>query len=175
MLGKIRDILGLTSVPIDQIRTEKKKIKWDHFFLLEALAWAQRSHDPQTQCGCVLVKDKRMISTGYNGFIAGIGDDDLPNMRPYKYPWMIHSEANAIYNCAREGTSTKGATAYVTSKPCNGCRQALWQAGVEIVIYSDMNTAKMIQTDESEQIDAVLNILTSDRMTMVFIPSKYFL
>ncbi len=174
MLEKVRDILGLTNVPIDQIRTERKKIEWDHFFLLEAINWAKRSHDPQTQCGCVLVKDKRMISTGYNGFISEIDDSVLPNMRPYKYPWMIHAEKNAVCNCAREGIATKGATAYITSQPCNGCHQMLWQAGIVKVVYTDL-TAKMTESNEEEQMRLVLNLLTGMRMWMVFIPSKNFI
>ena len=98
---------------------------WDNIFFSEAVLWSRRSHDSQTQCGCVLVKNKR-----------------LPNIRPQKYPYMIHAEANAIYNCAREGKSTLGATAYITAAPCTTCLQMLWQCGIEEILFSDLSDPK---------------------------------
>ena len=115
---------------------------WDNIFLSEAVLWSRRSHDSQTQCGCILVKNKTSIATGYNGFMRDIDDTRLPDTRPEKYPYMIHAEANAIYNCAREGKSTLGATAYITAAPCTTCLQMLWQCGVNEVVFSDLSQPK---------------------------------
>ena len=126
---------------------------WDTSFLLSATLWSQRSHDQETQCGCVLAKDKRIISTGYNGFIANIDDSVLPRKRPDKYPFMIHAEANAVFNCAREGKSTLGARAYITAPPCTTCLQMLWQCGVHEIYFSDLSSPKNdIWTNKYSQI-----------------------
>jgi dCMP deaminase len=116
---------------------------WDNIFFLEATLWSRRSHDTQTQCGCVLVKDKTPLSEGYNGFIRDIDDTVLPRVRPSKYPFMIHAEANAIYNCARQGRSTLGSTAYITALPCCTCLQMLYQCGVKEIVFSDISNPKM--------------------------------
>jgi len=115
---------------------------WDNMFFSEAVLWSRRSHDSETQCGCVLVKNKTSIATGYNGFMRDINDRALPSVRPDKYPFMIHAEANAIYNCARQGESTLGARAYVTACPCTDCLQTLWQCGVHEIYFSDLSSPK---------------------------------
>jgi dCMP deaminase len=117
--------------------------KWDNIFLHEATLWSRMSHDLQTKCGCVLVKDKTVLSTGYNGFMRDIDDTILPRTRPAKYPFMIHAEANAIYNSVRIGRCTDGATAYITAPPCTGCLQMLYQCGIEKIIFSDISQPKM--------------------------------
>ena len=172
MFEKIKDILELTTLENDQIRIERKRIEWDHIFLLEALLWSSRSHDPQTQCGCVLVRDGTVLSTGYNGFISDIDDTSLPNLRPFKYDFMIHSEANAIYNCARMGVNTNMSTAYVTGEPCNNCWQAMWQAGIWRVVYSDFNNPHMLQNDKAARIRQAIMYLFDSKMEIDFIPSK---
>lgn len=131
---------------------------WDKIFLDMCFLVAKRSHDVQTQCGAVLVnQDNEVISTGYNGFVRGISNDILPNLRPDKYPFMVHAEHNAILNCSRQGRSTKGAIAYVTCEPCNMCLQYMIQAGIEEVIYTNNNKANMIVTDpEYKIIQAIL-------------------
>ena len=116
---------------------------WDCIFMQEAALWSRRSHDSQTQCGCVIVKEKTVISTGYNGFIRDIDDSDLPKTRPKKYPFMIHAEANAIYNSVRIGRSTLGAKVYITAPPCINCLQMLYQCGIKEVIFSDVSNPKM--------------------------------
>jgi len=115
---------------------------WDNIFFSEAVLWSRKSHDSQTQCGCVLVKNKTSVATGYNGFMRDINDARLPTTRPKKYPFMIHAEANAIYNCAREGKSTLGATAYITAAPCTMCLQMLWQCGIKKIKFSDISQPK---------------------------------
>ena len=115
---------------------------WDNMFFSEAVLWSRRSHDSQTQCGCVLVKNKTVVATGYNGFMRDINDSSFPSTRPDKYPFLIHAEANAIYNCAREGKSTLGCAAYITAPPCTTCLQMLWQCGIKDIYFSDLSKPK---------------------------------
>lgn len=120
-----------------------KPTRWDNMFFAEAVLWSRMSHDVQTQCGCVLVKNKSTISTGYNGFMRDIEDNIFPTTRPDKYPFMIHAEANAVYNAAREGKSTIGSRAYITAPPCISCLQMLWQCGVHEIYFTDVSSPKM--------------------------------
>ena len=93
------------------------------------------SKDPSTRCGCVLVRDRRIISTGYNGLPASLSDSlDRYNNREFKLDTIIHAEKNALFNAAKNGASTEGATAYVTWPPCSQCASALIQAGIAKVI-----------------------------------------
>jgi dCMP deaminase len=86
----------------------------------------------------VLVKDRRIISTGYNGLPASLSDSlDRYNDRDFKLATIIHAEKNAIFNAAKNGSSSEGATAYITWPPCSQCASALIQAGVERVICPD--------------------------------------
>jgi dCMP deaminase len=154
---------------VEQINKWKEKQadvirnNWKVHFLLEAFLASTRSMDSQTQCGCVLVKNNRVIGTGYNSFIGNIQDNILPNVRQNadenefdgKYPFMIHAEHNAILNCANEGISTKGAKAYVTGQPCYNCFQFLYQAGIR-EIYFGNNKAVMSQNDRVQNIFKIL-------------------
>jgi dCMP deaminase len=86
----------------------------------------------------VLVKDRRIISTGYNGLPASLSDSlDRYHDRDFKLATIIHAEKNAIFNAAKNGSSSEGATAYVTWPPCSQCASALIQAGIEKVICPD--------------------------------------
>jgi dCMP deaminase len=86
----------------------------------------------------VLVKDRRILSTGYNGFPVGLSDSlDLYQDREYKLAVTVHAEANAIINAAKNGAITKNCDAYVTFPPCSQCAAALIQAGVSKVICPD--------------------------------------
>ncbi len=119
-------------------------------FILEAYLASLRSLDAQTQCGCVLVKNNTIIGTGYNSFVRGINDDILPNLRDEKYPFMIHSEHNAILNCARNGISCLNAIAYITGPPCCNCLQFMYQAGIKQIYYPNYNHANMCANKEHD-------------------------
>lgn len=134
-------------------RKEKKPVSrndWHFHYILEAYLVSTRSLDAQTQCGCVLVRNKRIIGSGYNSFIGDIKDDVLPNLRPGKYPFMIHSEHNAVLNCAKHGISCDGATAYVTGQPCFNCLQFMYQAGIRNIYYANRNMAVMSNNEEAQ-------------------------
>ena len=114
---------------------------WDIRFMRIAQEVQSWSKDPSTKCGCVLVHDRRIISTGYNGLPASLSDSlDRYQNREFKLATIIHAEKNAIFNAAKNGASTEGATAYVTWPPCSQCASALIQAGVSKVVCPDPKT-----------------------------------
>ena len=101
---------------------------WDEYFSQFAFLAATRSHDSQAKVGCVLVYENRIISVGYNGFCSDVIEDSLPVVRPYKYPYMVHAEENAISNMIIKPSGN--ITAYVTHMPCSGCAKLLWQNNI---------------------------------------------
>ena len=103
-----------------------------------AILSSERSKDPSTRVGaCIVNSDNKILSMGYNGAPTGLSDDVMPwdrdgeNLKT-KYPYVCHSELNAILNCP---TSVKGAKVYVTLFPCNECAKAIIQSGIKEVIY----------------------------------------
>jgi len=109
--------------------------QWDVRFLRIAEEVRFWSKDPGTKVGSVLVNDRRILSTGYNGFPQSISDDlrRYAN-RDYKLSVTVHSEKNAILNAAKNGTKVEGSTLYVTFPPCSQCAAAIIQAGVSKVV-----------------------------------------
>jgi len=119
--------------------TEQEE-KWHERFIKLAHEVATWSKDPSTKVGCILVKDKKVISTGYNGFPKGISDSfDRLMDREQKYEMTVHAEINAITTAALHGVSTEGATAYITFNPCSRCAAVLINAGVDLVYVSTAN------------------------------------
>lgn len=120
----------------------KKRPEWDQYFLKLAMLASERATCPRMHCGCVLVKDKHVIATGYNGSIPG--DDHCEDVGC----WIVnnhcirtnHAEMNALMQAAKRGHSAEGATAYVTNMPCTTCAKALIAAGIRrVVIFSDFH------------------------------------
>ncbi len=117
-----------------------RRPSWDEYFLKVAMLVSERATCPRMHCGCVLVKDKQILSTGYNGSIPG--DDHCEDVGcmivDNHCVRTIHAEMNALLQCSSHGISTQGATAYVTNMPCTNCAKALITAGIkEVVIFSD--------------------------------------
>lgn len=114
-------------------------ITWDEYFMGIAKLSAKRSKDPSTQVGaCIVNNDHKILSLGYNGMPIGMNDDNAPWDREgeylnTKYPYVCHSELNAILNA--RGINLTGATLYVTLFPCNECSKAIIQSGIKKVIY----------------------------------------
>ena len=101
-----------------------------------AQIWAENSYCKRRQVGAIVVKDKMIISDGYNGTPAGfenICEDNEGLTKPY----VLHAEANAITKIARSGNNSDGATLYVTSSPCIECAKLIIQAGIKRVVYSE--------------------------------------
>jgi dCMP deaminase len=109
--------------------------KWDGRFMQIAATIAEWSKDGSTKVGCVVVRDRRILTSGYNGFPRGCDDEvEERHQRPLKYMWTAHAETNAIYNASRVGVSLEGATLYVTMFPCCDCAKAIVQSGIHRLV-----------------------------------------
>lgn len=118
---------------------------WTDYFLGLAKVVSQRSHDSQTQHGCVITdRSNRILGLGYNGFARGLDDKLLPVTRPEKYPWMIHAERNALSNCI---IRPENGIAYVTGQCCNDCAMALWQEGISKIIMCEDHGTHLFDDD----------------------------
>lgn len=116
--------------------TEHKQEILDKRYMRMALIWAENSYCQRRQVGALIVKDKMIISDGYNGTPAGfenVCEDENGVTRPY----VLHAEANAITKIARSNNSSDGATMYVTASPCIECAKLIIQAGIKRVVYSE--------------------------------------
>ncbi len=115
-------------------------ISWDECFMRMAHVIAQRSKDPSTQAGAVIVNPNKIIlGLGYNGFPRGIEDDKLPweregNFVDTKYAYVVHAEENAVYN---SNAPTEGSSMYCTLFPCNECAKTIIQKGIKEIVYED--------------------------------------
>lgn len=112
-----------------------KKETLDHRYLRMALIWAENSYCIRRQVGALIVKDKMIISDGFNGTPSGFEnmcEDEDGNTIPY----VLHAEANAITKIARSGNNSDGATLYVTDEPCIECSKLIIQAGIRRVVYA---------------------------------------
>lgn len=116
-------------------------LSWDEYFIGIAALTAMRSKDPNTQVGaCIVSNDNRVLSVGYNGAPNGFDDDDFPWDREgdrleTKYPYVCHSELNAILNFRGNMRELQTARIYVHYFPCVDCTKAIIQAGIKEVIY----------------------------------------
>lgn len=112
---------------------------WDEYFMDIARKAATRGTCDRKQVGCLLVHDRRIIATGYNGSISGTAhcDDIDHDMVESHCVRTIHAEANAVADAARRGVSLLGSTAYVTALPCWNCFKLLVQAGIKRVVYDE--------------------------------------
>jgi len=114
---------------------EKQKLL-DTRYMRMARIWAENSYCQRRQVGALLVKNKMIISDGYNGTPAGFEnncEDENGNSKPY----VLHAEANAITKVARSHNSSDGATLYVTASPCMECAKLIIQAGIKRVVYGE--------------------------------------
>ena len=110
--------------------------KFDDKYLQMAAVWAKNSYCKRRQVGALLVKDKMIISDGYNGTPSGfenVCEDENGVTKPY----VLHAEANAISKVAKSGNSSAGATLHITASPCIECAKLIIQAGITRVVYKD--------------------------------------
>ncbi len=115
-------------------------LTWEEYFMGVAILSSQRSKDPNTQVGAVIVKDNYILSIGYNGAPKGFDDVSFPWDRSgeplnTKYPFVCHAELNAISNFPGNKEALVGATLYVTLFPCNECAKLVIQNGIKKVVY----------------------------------------
>ena len=110
--------------------------KFDHSYIQMAGVWAQNSYCKRRQVGALLVKDRMIISDGYNGTPSGfenICEDENNVSKPY----VLHAEANALTKVARSNNSSENATLYVTASPCLECSKLIIQSGIKRVVYGE--------------------------------------
>ena len=116
-------------------RTEEKQVNSDKRYLRMAAIWAENSYCQRRKVGALIVKNKMIISDGYNGTPSGfenICEDENNVTKPY----VLHAEANAITKIARSNNSSDGATLYITDSPCIECAKLIIQSGIKRVVYS---------------------------------------
>ncbi len=116
-------------------QNEKQRLL-DQRYLKMADIWSQNSYCKRRQVGALIVKDKMIISDGYNGTPSGfenVCEDENNKTKPY----VLHAEANAITKVAKSGNSSDGATLYVTSSPCLECSKLIIQAGIKRVVFTE--------------------------------------
>ncbi|BCI62393.1 MULTISPECIES: deoxycytidylate deaminase [Bacteroidales] len=113
-----------------------KQLMLDRRYIKMALIWAENSYCKRRKVGALIVKEKMIISDGYNGTPAGFENicEDEDN---HTFPYVLHAEANAITKVARSNNSSEGATLYVTSSPCIECAKLIIQAGIRRVVFSE--------------------------------------
>ena len=109
--------------------------KFDHSYLQMAEIWAQNSYCKRRKVGALLVKDRMIISDGYNGTPSGF--ENVCEEDGVTKPYVLHAEANAITKVAKSGNSSEGATLYVTASPCMECSKLIIQSGIKRVVYRD--------------------------------------
>lgn len=115
---------------------KSKQTLLDQRYLAMARIWSQNSYRQRRQVGALMVKNKMIISDGYNGTPSGfenICEDENGQTKPY----VLHAEANAISKIAKSNNSSDGATMYVTASPCVECAKLIIQAGIRRVVYSE--------------------------------------
>ncbi|CEN39893.1 deoxycytidylate deaminase [Capnocytophaga cynodegmi] len=113
-----------------------KQIRYDKAYMRMALEWAKLSYCKRKQVGAIIVKDRMIISDGYNGTPTGFDnccEDEKGDTKWY----VLHAEANAIMKVASSTQSSQGATLYITMSPCKECSKLIHQSGIKRVVYKD--------------------------------------
>lgn len=120
----------------------KKRPSWDEYFLKLAMLASERATCPRMHCGCVLVKDRFVLATGYNGSLPGQPhcEDAGCLVVDNHCVRTNHAEINALTQATGHGANVKGATAYITNMSCTTCAKALIAAGIKrVVVFSDFH------------------------------------
>jgi len=118
---------------IDLIQSWNDRLSWDNYFISIAFLIASRSTCNRLNVGCVLVKDTRIISVGYNGFLPKLPHQSI--VRDNHEQATVHAEQNAVSDCAKRGIKLDGATAYITHYPCLNCFKILAASGISSINY----------------------------------------
>ena len=114
---------------------KNKQLRYDIAYLKMAKEWSKLSHCKRKQVGALIVKDKMIISDGYNGTPTGF-ENFCEDEEGYTKWYVLHAEANAITKVSGSTQSTKGSTLYITLSPCRECSKLIFQSGITRVVYS---------------------------------------
>ena len=110
-----------------------ERISWDEYFSKIVMTTSERSPCERLQVGCLLVKENRIVSQGYNGFLPGCPHESI--VRDNHEQATLHAEQNALMDCAKRGVSCDGCTAYITHYPCIICTRLLLAGGIKKIKY----------------------------------------
>lgn len=113
---------------------KKKQLKFDKAYLRIAREWSKLSHCSRKQVGALIVKDRMIISDGYNGTPTGF-ENPCEDEEGYTKWYVLHAEANAILKVAASTQSCEGATLYITMSPCKECSKLIYQSGIKRLVY----------------------------------------
>ena len=113
---------------------DKKQLKYDKAYLKMASEWGKLSHCKRRQVGALIVRDRMIISDGYNGTPTGL-ENNCEDDEGYTKWYVLHAEANAILKVANSTQSSSGSTLYVTLSPCKECSKLIYQSGIKRVVY----------------------------------------
>ncbi len=116
-------------------KSEKKQFRYDTAYMRMAMEWAQLSHCERKKVGALIVKNRMIISDGYNGTPTGF-ENECEDEGHYTKWYVLHAEANAIMKVASSTQSCAGATLYITLSPCKECSKLIHQAGIKRVVYA---------------------------------------
>ena len=144
LTNRIKSILNINERP-----------NWDDYFMSIAYLTSSRSSCHRLQVGCVIVKDKYIIGTGYNGFIAGSPHNSI--VIDNHEQATVHAEQNAIANCARRGISVIDAEIYITHFPCINCFKIICASGIKQIKYSE----------DYKNSDVVKQLLKSNNISII--------
>ena len=121
---------------LDLISVSEKQLKYDIAYLRMAREWAKLSYCNRRQVGAIIVKDKMIISDGYNGTPTGF-ENICEDEEGYTKWYVLHAEANAILKVASSTQACNDATLYITMSPCKDCSKLIHQAGIKRVVYHE--------------------------------------
>ena len=119
---------------MDNSYSTSKQLRYDSAYLKMALEWAKLSHCKRKQVGALIVKDRMIISDGYNGTPTGF-DNCCEGDTGETHWYVLHAEANAMMKIAKSTHNANGATLYITLSPCKECSKLILQAGIKRVVY----------------------------------------
>ena len=143
---------------------------WNDYFITLAFVVSQRSFDPSTKHGAILVSaDKRILSTGYNGPIRNSIDSQIPLERPQKYAHMIHAEENCILSYNGSAQDLVGSTMFITGEPCHRCLRMIIQKGIKNLIYGPISSA-CVDPEDIQSKELMMNY--SENITIIKIDNK---
>ena len=159
MLGHVKDNFETLNSAVGYLIRNDPSRSWDHYFMRIAEVVATRSKDPSTQVGAVLVRERHILATGYNGLPRGV-NDSVPERwaRPLKYQWICHAEENCLVQCSYHGVAAQGGTLYVTPLlPCTRCAVAIVGSGIKEVVVPSAPLQNPRWQEENEEAIAIFN------------------
>ena len=133
------------------------RLSWDEYFSEIVKVTAKRSPCDRLKVGCILVKDNRIISQGYNGFLPGCPHKSI--VRDNHEQATVHAEQNAIADCAKRGVSCNGSTAYITHYPCIICTRMLLASGIKEIKYLENYHNDELVEVITNQMNPVVNLV----------------